>query len=151
VGVAVVFATAFAITLASVAPAVRAVAIKLTEGDPIAGIYAAATASDLLIGEVCEQNRGATRGDKLSGVVREVPRRDIAQMLVTTNGSISDALGRIPTLLSALGARSKPRLGRCTGSLPSDLESIVEHPGARNLKPGAGYRYHGVPGVLQGP
>lgn len=134
---AAAFATALATTLASVAPAVRAVAIALIAGPPLGGIYAAANATDVLVGEVCADRPRSPRGSKRSGLVIVVPRSSIKTMLVTTNGSLSDALTREPALLAAVNGKDVAIQDGCTTSpLPEDLLNLP---------------HQGVPGVLQGP
>jgi hypothetical protein len=139
---AAVFATALGTTLASVAPAVRAVAIARTDGTSVAGVYAAATSNDVLVGEICAQHQGSTRGNKLSGALIVVPRSDIKRMVVTTNGSLLDALNREPTLVEAVSGGNPPTSNLCTDILPSRLEELGRAPNTR---------HQGIPGVLQGP
>jgi hypothetical protein len=137
-----VFAAAFAVVLASSAPAVRAVGIDRKEGQPVTGLYAASNSDEVLVGQACQARTASRRGSKLSGVLIRVPRDDISDVFVTTNGSVQDALARQPALLDKVGGGAGAQLTRCTDPLSDELERIGQAPDTR---------HQGVPGVLQGP
>ena len=139
---AAVFAAAFAVVLASSAPAVRAVGIDRKEGPPVTGLYAASNSDEVLVGQACQARTGSRRGSKLSGVLIRVPRDDISDVFLTTNGSVKDALARQPALLERVGGGAGAQLTRCTDPLSDELERIGQAPDTR---------HQGVPGVLQGP
>ena len=133
-------------TLASLAPAVRGVAVLRNDGSVVAGIYATANSSDVFVGEICEARGGALRGTKRSGALIVIPRSDIRTIFVSTTASLPGVLSRQSTLSEQLRStvRRKPQGqptystsgGQCTSELARTLD---EQP----LK--------GVPGVLQGP
>lgn len=137
-----VFAAAFAVVLASSAPAVRAVGIDRKEGQPVTGLYAASNSDEVLVGQACQSRTASRRGSKLSGVLVRVPRDDISDVFLTTNGSVQDALARQPALLEQVGGGGAAALTRCTDPLSDELERIGQAPETR---------HQGVPGVLQGP
>jgi len=137
-----VFAAAFAVVLASSAPAVRAVGIDRKEGPPVTGLYAASNSDEVLVGQACQARTASRRGSKLSGVLIRVPRDDISDVVLTTNGSVQDALARQPALLEKVGGGGAAALTRCTDPLSDELERIGQAPETR---------HQGVPGVLQGP
>jgi hypothetical protein len=137
-----VFAAAFAVVLASSAPAVRAVGIDRKQGPPVTGLYAASNSDEVLVGQACQTQTASRRGSKLSGVLIRVPRDDVSAVLVTTNGSVKDALDRQPALLEEVGGSARAKLTRCTDPLSDELERIGKAPQTR---------HQGVPGVLQGP
>ena len=137
-----VFAAAFAVVLASSAPAVRAVGIDRKEGPPVTGLYAASNSDEVLVGQACQARTASRRGSKLSGVLIRVPRDDISDVVLTTNGSVQDALARQPALLEKVGGGGAAALTRCTDPLSDELERIGQAPDTR---------HQGVPGVLQGP
>jgi len=137
-----VFAAAFAVVLASSAPAVRAVGIDRKEGQPVTGLYAASNSDEVLVGQACQSRTASRRGSKLSGVLVRVPRDDISDVVLTTNGSVKDALARQPALLEQVGGGGAAALTRCTDPLSDELERIGQAPETR---------HQGVPGVLQGP
>jgi hypothetical protein len=137
-----VFAAAFAVVLASSAPAVRAVGIDRKEGQPVTGLYATSNSDEVLVGQACQSRTASRRGSKLSGVLVRVPRDDISDVVLTTNGSVKDALARQPALLEQVGGGGAAALTRCTDPLSDELERIGQAPETR---------HQGVPGVLQGP
>ena len=137
-----IFAAAFAVALASSAPAVRAVGIDRKQGPPVTGLYAASNSNEVLVGQACQTATESRRGSKLSGVLIRVPRDDINAVFVTTNGSVKDALDRQPALLDEVGGSARPKLTRCTDPLSDELERIGNAPQTR---------HQGIPGVLQGP
>jgi hypothetical protein len=137
-----IFAGAFAVVLASSAPAVRAVGIDRKQGPPVTGLYAASNSNEVLVGQACQTRTESRRGSKLSGVLIRVPRDDINAVFVTTNGSVKDALDRQPALLDEVGGNARPKLTRCTDPLSDELERIGKAPQTR---------HQGIPGVLQGP
>ena len=137
-----VFAAAFAVVLASSAPAVRAVGIDRKQGPPVTGLYATSNSAEVLVGQACQARTASRRGSKLSGVLIRVPRDDIRDVFLTTNGSVKDALDRQPALLEKVGGRAPGKLTRCTDPLSDELERIGQAPQTR---------HQGVPGVLQGP
>jgi hypothetical protein len=128
--------------LASSAPAVRAVGIDRKEGQPVTGLYAASNSDEVLVGQACQSRTASRRGSKLSGVLVRVPRDDISDVFLTTNGSVQDALARQPALLEKVGGGGAAALTRCTDPLSDELERIGQAPETR---------HQGVPGVLQGP
>jgi hypothetical protein len=137
-----VFAAAFAIVLASSAPAVRAVGIDRKEGPPVTGLYAASNSDEVLVGQACATGAVSHRGSKLSGVLIRVPRDDISAVFLTTNGSLKDALARQPALIAKAGGSAPVKLTRCSDPLSDELERIGR---------ASETRHQGVPGVLQGP
>jgi hypothetical protein len=139
---AAVFAAAFAVVLASTAPAVRAVGIDRKQGPAVTGLYAASNSDEVLVGQACQTHTASRRGSKLSGLLVRVPRDDISAVFLTTNGSVKDALDRQPALLEKAGGSAPAKLTRCTDPLSRELERIGNAPGTR---------HQGVPGVLQGP
>ena len=108
----------------------------------MAGLYAASNSDEVLVGQACQARTGSRRGSKLSGVVIRVPRDDISDVFLTTNGSVNDALARQPALLERVGGGAGANLARCTDPLSKKLERIGQAPDTR---------HQGVPGVLQGP
>jgi hypothetical protein len=143
---ATLFVSAGGYAISYLAPTVRPVAVARTSGPPVVGIYAAANGSEVEVGEVCQQRRGSNGGSGRSGVLVVIPRSDVQEIVLGTNGSLADALAREHDLLRSLpgnsGARgsvvtaSASNGARCTGAVAALL---------------AKDRHNGVPGVVQGP
>ena len=133
-------------TLASLAPAVRGVAVLRNDGSVVAGIYGTSSSSDVFVGEVCQARRGALRGTKRSGAVIVVPRSDIRTIFISTTGSLPGVLSRQWALIEQLrnAARSRregqPIYGPSGGVCTNELARMLD-----------GQPLRGVPGVLQGP
>jgi hypothetical protein len=91
-----------ATALAALVPEVRAVAIARNDGTTIAGLLATANATEVVVGEVCQHGRAGYRGLKRSGILIVIPRTDVPTLLLTTNGTLDDAINRESVLLDHL-------------------------------------------------
>jgi hypothetical protein len=143
---AALFVSAGGYAISYLAPTVRPVAVARSNGPPVVGIYAAANASEVEVGEVCQQQRGSNLGTGRSGALVVIPRSDVQEIVLGTNGSLADALAREPDLLRSLPGNYTPQASavtapasngaRCTGAVAARLSND---------------RHNGVPGVVQGP
>jgi hypothetical protein len=143
---ATLFAVAFGAAVAYLTPSARAVAIAWKGGPDIAGIYGASNATEVIIGEICEDERGGLwRGLKKTGVIVVIPRNEITRMLIGTNQKLDSAIGADDELLRDLQGRPRgpdpPKRSsaserRCTGTLAERLLRLQRETG---------------PGIVQGP
>jgi hypothetical protein len=83
------------------APDVRPVALVL-DGKPLAGIFVAASADQVFIGEVCTHGRGSETGNGSTGSLLDLPRKDVSLMLIGNNARLREAITREHSLLDAL-------------------------------------------------
>jgi hypothetical protein len=81
---------------------VRPVALELTDGTAIGGIYVAQTGTQVLVGEVCTSRHDQNVGDASTGFMRVISRDQVKAMTIGVNGSLVDAIEREPQLAQAL-------------------------------------------------